>query len=357
MKWAGILSRAKNALELLSGRESQESASGNGSWQDDDNAWNLSDAAMAVDFAISTLAAYGQSEQASVDIDDELEKALQAFPVDALEKVEGYQATIAKAGRVLSTANETELRSAVESILKVLGTLPAVPDDTTIEKKGADVADIATPDGYDETVEKALAEGTEKKADEQPAEKVAKAADTDVSNLTLVYNATGGVLGVVDPTAIQQVDGGAAPAAAADTTVDPNAAAPAAAAPVAKAADEATDTDSDTPLTKSAVESLIQKAVEDAKAAQAEVIDGLEKKVAHLEAPAKSKVFTSGATGTVISRSGETVSGGTGQSTAAELKKASEEAEDPNVKKAIDDERIQRAVAMLGMGRTATAAE
>ena len=137
-KWAGILARAKNALCLLAEREMLEAASADPS--DAENAFSLEDAACAIDYAISQLAVFAAGEQAEAEIGTEMAgmcKALAGFDPAPLSVVEGLTA-VAKAGRVLSAANEAAIRNATESLQKVLSSLPEAP---VAKEKEAPVAD------------------------------------------------------------------------------------------------------------------------------------------------------------------------------------------------------------------------
>ncbi len=126
-KWAGILARAKNALCMLAEREMLEAASADPS--DAENAFSLEDAACAIDYAIGNLAVFAAGEQAEAEIGAEMAdmcKALSEFDTAHLDAAEGLTA-VAKAGRVLSAANEQAIRAAAESLQKVLASLPEAP--------------------------------------------------------------------------------------------------------------------------------------------------------------------------------------------------------------------------------------
>jgi hypothetical protein len=106
-------------------------------------------------------------------------------------------ASVLKAGRALSSANEAALRNAADAIQKVLASLPA-PEKAPVEKE-TPVAEETT-DIAEAPVEKA-AEA------EAPAEveEVEKA-----SALMAVYDAAGKLVGVIKPNALTAVDGGPA---------------------------------------------------------------------------------------------------------------------------------------------------
>jgi len=320
--------RLKNMLDLLAGREATEAATGDS--EDAENAWNLEDAAGALDYAGDVVAVYAAGENAEAEEADSVAKALSVIPAGALSTVESF-GTIKKAGRTLSAANEQKLVSASESIQSVLASLPAAPEDVT-KKEAAIVANAETPTVDIDTVTEPLV-----KADEAAAK-------------TAVFNAAGKLVGIVDPAAIEPITGATVDDAdtvedPADETVppvpvDPN-------APIAKTADP-----EDAPLTKAAVEDLIKGALDTARAEDAAVIKGLNDQVEFLKAPARSKVNTNGAVGlTATTRDGEVVTAGL-QKSADDLRKASANALDTQSKTKIDDERQARAVAMLsGLGR------
>lgn len=173
LKWAAIAARLKNAIETLSAREGTEAATVDP--DDAENEWTLADLACAADYIINGLGGYAAGEQAEADIADEMETVGKAVAeIDAqLPMVEGLSA-IVKAGRTLSAANESALRTAADSIQKVLASLPAAPDD--VEKKEAVVAE------------------------EKP---VTKADGEEQAKQILVYGpkgASAGPIGSVDPT-------------------------------------------------------------------------------------------------------------------------------------------------------------
>lgn len=126
-KWTAILARARTALGVLSDREMMEAASADP--DDYDNALDLDDAACAIDYAISVLAPFAVNEQVEADYADDMAavgKALAELDTGQLDTIEAL-AHVAKAGRVLSAANEQAIRDAVTQLQKVLATLPAAP--------------------------------------------------------------------------------------------------------------------------------------------------------------------------------------------------------------------------------------
>jgi hypothetical protein len=138
-KWLSVAARLKNALATLAEREMLEAASADP--DDIENAWDLQDAMCAVDFAIEQLAVFAAGEQAEAELGAECEamcKALAGFDPAPLGVIEGLTA-VAKSGRVLSSANEAAIRSATESLQKVLASLPSAPTaaEPVAKEKGA----------------------------------------------------------------------------------------------------------------------------------------------------------------------------------------------------------------------------
>jgi hypothetical protein len=126
-KWLSIAARLKNALGILAEREMLEAASADPS--DAENAFDLEDAACAVDYVISTLAVFAAGEMAEAELGAEMAemcKALAAFDPAPLGVIEGLTA-IAKSGRVLSSVNESRIRDAYGALGDVLASLPAAP--------------------------------------------------------------------------------------------------------------------------------------------------------------------------------------------------------------------------------------
>lgn len=126
-KWLSIAARLKNALCVLAEREMLEAASADP--DDIEHAWDLEDAKCAVEYAIEQLAVFAACEQAEAELGAEMEaigKALAGFDTAPLAVIEGL-AEVRKSGRVLSSANEAAIRGAVESLQKVLASLPEAP--------------------------------------------------------------------------------------------------------------------------------------------------------------------------------------------------------------------------------------
>lgn len=215
-KWIGILARAKNAVEVLSVRESVEGDTGDG--DDFENSWDLQGACLAIDSAISILAGYAAGEAAEVMLAEdaaEITKAAAAISAGDLETVEAI-AAITKAGRALSATNEAALRNAAEAIQKVLASLPPAPEEAPLILKEASVAE--TPADRIASIEAQMgitpAEVT--KTEEAPAETPVAAIAKDgttvtkADNLLAVYDNKGNLIGVVDPGSLTLVDGGEA---------------------------------------------------------------------------------------------------------------------------------------------------
>ena len=236
-KWTSILARAKVALGVMADREMLEAAAADP--DDAENAFDLQDAACAIDYAISVLAPFAVSEQSEADCGaaemEAIGKAMAGFDPVPLGQIEALTA-IAKAGRVLSSANEAAIRNAADSLQHVLASLPSAPlaDDHVTKEEAAMPAAQTESEPAAPEAEVAKAEEAAAPAEPEPAE-VAKA---DKEPQVVVYNAKGEVVGIVDPAKIVPVQG-AAPAgeskpAEAAPAADP-APAPAADAPAPEA--------------------------------------------------------------------------------------------------------------------------
>ncbi|MFD0032527.1 hypothetical protein ACFVJK_30520 [Streptomyces sp. NPDC127172] len=323
-KWTAILSRAKSAIGVMADRELVEAASGDAN--DLDSALDLDDAACAIDYAISVLAPFAVDEQAEVHCGTaELEavgKALAGLDPAALDVIEALT-QVAKAGRSLSASNERAIREAVESLQKVLASLPAAPD---TQESGRPVAKKET-DMQPETGTALV---------ETPAEPVGKAEGEGKAPMVAVYDAKGKLVGIVDPTEITPISGADAgeekPEAPAEEPAPEEAAAdlaPAPAAEVGTPADElakeadtvdddaaAGDVTKTTPTTdsddilKSSITDLVKSMLDDHSATQtaeltktgeavlelAELVETLKGQVKALEEqPAEPRVFANGA--------------------------------------------------------------
>ena len=283
-KWTAILARAKGALQVMSDRENQEVAVGSDDGDAADNAFDLEDACCAIDYAISVLAPFAVDEQSEADTASEamdgVSKAMKASSgmEGALGVLEAL-GPVRKAGRVLSAANEAAIRGAVESLQKVLASLPAAPEDVTkskeaivepekpvIKAKGDPMVAIYDANGnllgaVDQEDITPLSAGTPVDADKdaEPAPDAGDGSDAATAD---------------DGTAAAApADGSAAPAGAAAPPAAP-AAAPAEQQPVAKAAFDIAEL----------VQKAVTEALKEAEEGHQEVVKQLEGRVAHLEA-------------------------------------------------------------------------
>lgn len=165
-------------------------------------------------------------------------------------------ASVLKAGRALSSANEAALRNAADAIQKVLASLPA-PEAAPIEKE----TPVAKETTADAPVEKTATEAVDApvEKDEAPAEAaVEPAAEVEVekaASLMAVYDAAGKLVGVIKPNALTAVDGGAS---------EPDAAEEAAESPEEEAEEE--------PLEAAAEEPAADQEVEPEDGAPAEAL-------------------------------------------------------------------------------------
>ncbi|MDQ0241169.1 hypothetical protein [Arthrobacter bambusae] len=212
-KWIGILARAKNAVEVLSVRESVEGDTGN--TDGFENSWDLQGACLAIDSAISILAGYAAGEAAEVMLAEdaaEITKAAAAISAGDLETVEAI-AAITKAGRALSATNEAALRNAAEAIQKVLASLPPAPEEAPLILKEASVAENPADRIASIEAQMGITPTEVTKTEEAPAETAAIAPAepvTKADNLLAVYDNKGNLIGVVDPGSVTLVDGGEA---------------------------------------------------------------------------------------------------------------------------------------------------
>jgi hypothetical protein len=325
-KWTAILSRAKAALGVMADRELLEAAAGDG--DDYDSALNLDDAACAIDYAISVLAPFAVDEEAEVIRGtaelDAVGKALHGFDAAPLDVIESLT-QVAKAGRSLSAANERAIREAVESLQKVLASLPAAPD---TQESGRPVAKKET-----DMPETGNAPETAVTDTVDPVGK-ADAGAEGKAPMVAVYDAKGKLVGIVDPTEITPISGADAaeePAAEAEPAPAADDLTPAPAAEVGTPADEdvakeaepteaepagddvtktTTDTDSDDILKSSDIRDMVKGLLDDHSADQmaqltktgeaivelADIVETLKGQVRALEEqPAEPRVFANGA--------------------------------------------------------------
>lgn len=340
-KWTSIAVRLRNALGVMAERELLEAASADP--DDAEDAWNLQDAQCALDYVIDTLASFAVDEQAEAELAAEMEavgKAL-AGAADPLDTIEAL-ASVRKAGRSLSAANEQAIRDAVASLQKVLASLPQAP---TTEESGRAVAKTANEEA--DMPQPTLSQDVTEDAGQEPAMGTQQAeskpvagvpvtdmakADGGKSPMVAVYDAKGKLVGIVDPTEITPISGAdsddadAGDDAAADTgddTPQTTDLTPAPAAEVGTPADAApsddstvtkstheTDTTISDDVLKSSITELVKSALDDHSATQmeeitkvgdavlelAELVETLKGQVRALEEqPAEPRVFTNGA--------------------------------------------------------------
>lgn len=282
-KWTAILARACNALCTLADREMLEAATGDG--DDAGKAFDLEDAKCAIDYAIGILAPFAVGEQAAADTADAatVAKALAGFDVDALDTVETF-APVVKAGRVLSAPNEAAIRAAVDSLQRVLASLPAAPTDDgrqVAKAKETPVSDttvdVTAPDT--DVAEQAVAKAKKTKGKKGGKGKKPAGAVLDETvvkakgdAMLVVFDANGAPVGVCDPKDVMPIaDGPAAPDSGTDDDAAQTpvvAAAPAEDAAVIPgtqtiAAPAATDDDT---VAKSGMQAEIHQALTDALA-------------------------------------------------------------------------------------------
>ena len=324
--WAqlAMLSDVKRALELLTDREGQEAFAGDDDGMD--NAWDLSIACDLVDQAIAIVAPYAVGEQD--DSEQSVEKS-EATPREVLVQ-------FVKAGRALSAANESALRGAAAAINNVLASLPAAE----ITKADEMIDEIVSP------VEKA-------KGDPQ----------------VLVYDAKGNVVGSVDAANLTTFSNSADPDAADDAADD------AGEDPATDAADDSTEdltpddevgtpadapepapeaapTPDDTTVVKSQnVAEVVKAALDEQSVANAAIIKGLEDRIAHLEAPAPSRVLSNGAVPPADQLRGQDA-GAPAVYNGIELRKQRDAAGDTVTKEAINEAMRVQALEALSDMRT-----
>jgi hypothetical protein len=207
-KWTSIAVRLRNALCVMAEREMLEAASADP--DDIEAAWDLKDAECALDYVIDTLAGFAVEEQAEAELAAEMEmvgKALHAVDITALDTFEAL-APVAKAGRVLSAANEQAIREAADSLQKVLASLPAAP----VEKTANEEDTMPKPTSSAETVanqggEPAMgtAQAEPKAVAGQVVSEVEKADGEGKKAMVVVYDQNKRLIGIVDPDDITPV--------------------------------------------------------------------------------------------------------------------------------------------------------
>jgi hypothetical protein len=199
-----VLGRVKSAIEFLSGREATEAVTG-ADPDDADSAMCLDGLADQVDAVIRQLAGFAAGEALEVEQDGEMDDVVKAMQTacDAAEHLLVLErlAPVVKAGRVLSSANETAIRQASESLQKVLSSLPAAPTaDEPVAKEKEPTVDDTTPaaDAAAEPVEKADAAPVEP-AEVEPADEPAEVEKAKGDPQLVVFDQSGNAIGIVDP--------------------------------------------------------------------------------------------------------------------------------------------------------------
>jgi len=325
-----VLARVSNTLGVLAEREAIEATTEDGDEGDAENAWCLDDAQSAVDYAMDTVAVYAASEALEAEPMEKAAAIVKAVSglTEALSTVESY-GSLRKAGRTLSAANESKLRSASEQITSVLASLPAAPDEVTKE-----AATVVTEVPASEVVEKStVPEGVE------DIEK----ADEESTGLQAVFDASGNLVGVVDPTAIQPVSGASSDASD-DAPAEP-AAEPAADPDAAPEPAEVGAPGDEVAKSSLTVDQIVKSAVDEVRAEQAELIKGLRADIDFLKAPAAPRAFTNGAGGSsIVTRDGEVLKGA---GDAEALIKASQDAPDSATRTKFNNQRGQMARELL----------
>lgn len=214
--WLAILARAKNAIDMLAEREMLEAAAGD---EDDAmKAFDLQDACCAIDYAISILAPFAVSEQAEADCGDDMQmvgKALHAFDAAQLDTIEAL-APVAKAGRVLSAANEAAIRQAADSLQKVLASLPQAPTtdegDRAVAKTANEEPNMDKPTLSEDVTASAGQESAMGSQQPEPkavaGEPVTEMTKADgEKKMVAVYDKRGNLVGIVDPEKITMIEG------------------------------------------------------------------------------------------------------------------------------------------------------
>lgn len=341
-KWTAILVRAKNAICELKEREKAEVDAGM-EW-DEDDVDDLKDVEAAVEYAISLLAPFAADEagEAAWESMYAIQKSVKGIKARALATLEGF-APLVKAGRTLSAENETSLRAAADSIRKVLDSLPKAPvsqvaDESNLgsETDGAAPAEI-TKDRVAEIIEDAIAKADEP-AEDAPADDMVEEMPADDAEATDETMKEDSMMKATPDMSVMS-DDELARVAITGADADRQAALQeiglrtltggmddADETPEEEAAEEAAELDSEdgeitepapsdtelapasevgtpTSLTKAIKTSekknkkvaKVIKAAHDNEERLVAVIKGLEDRIAHLEAPAMSKVLTNGA--------------------------------------------------------------
>ncbi|MFE2407114.1 hypothetical protein ACFXDE_02085 [Kitasatospora sp. NPDC059408] len=201
-KWTSIAVRLRNALGVMAERELLEAASADP--DDAEAAWDLQDAQFALDYVIDTLASFAVGEQAEAELCGEamaqVGKALDGFDPAALDTVEAL-GQVAKAGRVLSAANENAIRTAAEHLQKVLASLPEAPVAKTANEEPAMPTPTPSEDRTAASGQEPAMGIAEPAAGAEPLAK----ADGEKPAVVVVYDQKGRLIGIVDPSDVTPV--------------------------------------------------------------------------------------------------------------------------------------------------------
>jgi hypothetical protein len=246
-KWTSILARARVAIDILAEREMLEAASADP--DDAENAWDLQDVCCAIDYAISVLAPFAVAEQSEADCGADamaaIGKAMAGFGAVPMDRIE-VLSLVTKAGRVLSAANEAEIRTAAASLQKVLTSLPSAPvaDEQPVSKESAmpeapaqtaapdaPAQAAAQPDTAPAEVTKAAAlpvlawdkDGAPVTISPAAISAVIKADEAGKPAQVAVYDADGNLVGVADPADITPLANVKAPGGNDDAPADDSA--------------------------------------------------------------------------------------------------------------------------------------
>lgn len=329
-KWTAIAARLRSALGVMADREGLEAATVDP--DDAEHAMDLDDAACAVDYVISTLAAFAVDEQAEADdaVMAMVGKSIGALDTAHLDTVESL-GSIRKAGRTLSASNESALRAAIQALQQILASLPAAPvtkeaGEPVLAKTANEEPDMPTPTLTEDVTaasgqEPAMgtAEAAPKPVAGLPVTEMTKAADepapvakAEKVPQVAIYDAQGNLVGTVDPAEITMLAPAKAPEAAAkaDDAAPEEPAAPAAGAPAATPTDltpappasvgtpadavpaeddtvakatETTENNEAQEVLKGSIQELVKAAIAEQSAPQGELIKSLEDRNRALE--------------------------------------------------------------------------
>jgi hypothetical protein len=313
-KWTAILARAKNAICELKDREIEEVQTG--VEYDESGVLSLMEATAAIDHAIGLLAPFAASEKAEAESDmmGAVAKAAASIDVDALAIAEQF-APIVKAGRTLSSANEAALRGAVDSIMKVLNSLP------TADVIKADVEEIAKSDDLSGLSDADLLRVVLTGAD---ADRLAALQEIGLRSIASAMAGEAQEEAAEEETEpTEEVE----PEETTDTEMSDETAAEETPVPASEVGTPADVEKSSVIDGSEMVEKLVKEALDEQSAAHAAVVKSLEDRIAHLEAPAQSKVLANGALPPAHLLRGQDA-GGSPVTDASFLRKQMEEAPD-----------------------------